>query len=133
MNNTKTLNVILWIVQVLLGGMYLMAGVMKSTTPMDALHQQMSWTLAVPDLMVRVIGISELLGGVGLLLPSLLRIRPSLTPLASLLLTLVQILALAFHVSRGEVNMLPVNIVMALLSTFVWWGRSKARPIQAKA
>ncbi len=132
-HSSKGLNIGLWIAQVVLAAMYLMAGVMKSTTPIEQLHATMPWTNLLPELMIRFIGISEFVGALGLLLPALLRIKPTLTPLAALGLTIIQGLAFALHFSQGEMNVLGVNIVFAALSTFIWWGRSKRAIIYPKS
>ncbi len=79
--NNKTLNIALWVAQVLLAAMFLMAGIMKATQPIEELSQSMTWVNDFSAGMVRFIGISELLGGIGLLLPALLRIKPIFTPL----------------------------------------------------
>jgi uncharacterized membrane protein YphA (DoxX/SURF4 family) len=106
-----------------------MAGLMKLSTPIEQLHQQMSWTLTVPTLLVRFIGASELAGAIGLILPAATRIQPRLTPLAAAGLVLVMILAAAFHISRGELVMLPINIFLGSLAAFVAWGRARKAPI----
>lgn len=75
---SKALHISLWIAQVILAAMFLMAGVMKSTQPIEQLGASMSWVNDFSAGMVGFIGISELLGGIGLLLPALLRIKLSL-------------------------------------------------------
>jgi putative oxidoreductase len=110
-----------------------MAGIMKSTHPVDALVQNgIQWASQVPVPLVRFIGLSELLGAVGLILPAATKIKPSLTPLAALGILTIMILAMAFHVSRGEPQMLPVNMVLGGLAAFVAWGRTKKVPIHPR-
>lgn len=82
--NNKTLNIALWVAQALLAAMFLMAGAMKSTQPIEELGKSMPWVNDFSVVFVRFIGISELLGGIGLLLPAFLRIKPFFTPLAAL-------------------------------------------------
>jgi hypothetical protein len=106
-----------------------MAGVMKTTMPIAELAKKMVWPGALPPAMVRFIGASELLGAIGLLLPSLTRIKPRLTPLAAAGLALIQILAMLFHLSRGEVWALPLNLTLGGLAAFVAWGRNNRAPI----
>jgi hypothetical protein len=72
-------------------------------------------------------------GGVGLLLPALTRIKPGLTVAAALGCTVLQALAIAFHISRGEVAMTPVNFTFLALSVFVLWGRGRKAPIPARS
>ena len=125
----RALNIALWVAQVLLAGMFLMAGVMKLTQPLDALGAQMPWVASVPAALVRFIGAAELAVALGLLLPSLTRIQPRLTVLAALGLIVVMVLASAFHLSRGEGAAVPMNLVLAAVAAFIAWGRSKAAPI----
>jgi putative oxidoreductase len=79
--------------------------------------------------LIRFIGVSELLGGLGLILPAASRIRPGLTPLAALGLTIIMVLALGYHVSRGEMSALPIVGALGGLTAFVAWGRAKKAPI----
>jgi putative oxidoreductase len=132
-NKNKALNISLWVAQVLLALMFLMAGIMKSTQPIEELSKSMAWVNDFSIGMVRFIGASELLGGIGLLLPSLLRIRPFLTPLAALGLFMVMVFAFIYHVSKGEYELLPVNSILGTIALFIVWGRYKKVPIQPKA
>lgn len=131
-SSSKVLHITLWIVQVLLGAMFIMAGGMKSFQPIPELAKMLPWAGAVPSGLVRFIGLSELLGGLGLLLPSLLRILPNLTPLAAWGLALIQVLAALFHISRGESSVIGMNLVLLLLAVFIAWGRTKKVPILTK-
>ncbi len=125
------MHILLWVVQVLLACAFGMAGVMKSTQPVDVLVQNgIAWAGQVPLLMLRFIGISELLGAIGLILPAATKIKPWLTPLAALGLLTIMILAMAFHLSRGEAQALPMNMVLGGLAAFVAWGRTKKAPIR---
>lgn len=120
----------LWGVQGLLGALFLMAGLMKSTQPVDALAAQMVWVTRVPAALVRFIGVSELLGAIGLVLPSALRIAPKLTPLAGAGLALVMLLAAGHHLSNGDgVGPVVINAVLGGLALFVAWGRLQLAPI----
>jgi len=121
----------LWIAQVLLASFFFMAGSMKAFQPMETLSAQLPIAAQVHEGFIRFIGIVELLGVVGLLLPSLLKIKPWLTPLAALGFAVVMLLAAVFHLSRGESPAVPMNIVLGLIALFTAWGRYK-RPIYAK-
>jgi putative oxidoreductase len=123
------LNIALWGAQILLAVMYGMAAYMKATQPLDQVAQQIAWVADVPAWLPRFIGTAEGLGALGLILPSLTRILPGLTPLAAAGLTLIQLLAMPFHLSRGEVSVLPINLVLLALSLFILWGRWKKAPI----
>jgi len=130
---SKALNIILWVLQVLLAAMFGMAGLTKLSQPADALTAMLPWVADVPLSLVRFIGLSELLGAVGLLLPALLRIKPALTALAAAGITVIMIAAAVFHASRGEITAVPVNLVIGTLAAVVAWGRAKKAPIQARA
>lgn len=137
--NTKTetpsrgLHLALWVAQVLLALAFLGAGWMKAFSPMEELVKNMDWARAMPEALVRFIGISELLGGGGLVLPAATRIKPGLTALAAALLVVVMVLAAIFHVTRGEiVPAVVVNAVMGGMAAFIAWGRGKAAPIQPR-
>jgi putative oxidoreductase len=125
------MNILLWLVQLVLAAAFGMAGFMKSTQPVDALVQAgIAWASQVPLPLVRFIGISELAGAIGLILPAATKIKPALTPLAALGLLTVMILAMTFHLSRGEGQALPINMVLGGLAAFVAWGRTKKVPIR---
>ncbi|MBD0257707.1 MAG: DoxX family protein [Cytophagales bacterium] len=131
-STSKALHVTLWIAQVLLAAMFLMAGFMKSTQPIAQLSATLPWASQAPVGLVRFIGISEVLGAVGLVLPALLRIKPGLTVWAAVGIAVVMVLALVFHVVRGEFSAIGINLFMGLLAAFVAWGRSRQAPIQPK-
>ena len=90
------------------------------------LADTLGWPAAVP---VRVIGIAEFLGGLGLILPAVTRIKPMLTPLAGVGLATVLVLATMFHISRGELGALPIPLILGDLAAFVAWGRVAKAPI----
>ncbi len=131
-SSSKALHITLWIAQVLLAGMFIMSGFMKISQPIDQLSQMLPWASQVPVGLVRFIGISELLGGLGLILPALLRIKPQLTALAAVGLATVMLFALLFHISKGEFSAIGMNLGIALIALFIAWGRTKKAPIQPK-
>lgn len=122
MDFLTSLNFWLWVAAALLAALYLMAGIMKGTQPIEKLAGQMKWPGEYPRL-TRFVGWAEVLGAIGLILPLLTGILAWLTPLAALCLVLVQILAIGFHLRRSEPQVLPVNIVLLALAIFVAWGR----------
>lgn len=128
---SKGLNIGLWATQIVLGAMFIMIGAMKTFTPIEQLAEGLPW-VAEQAALIRFIGVSELAGGLGLILPAALRIRPGLTPLAALGLLIIMILATGFHAMQGEWSSLPVNIVLGGLAAFVLWGRTKKAPIQPR-
>ena len=122
------INVVLWILQILLALLYLNAGFLKTFRPIQEIAPSIFWAPSLPELLVRFIGISELLGAIGLILPGALKIRPQLTTLAAGGLTLIMLLANLFHISRGEFFILPMTGVLFLLLAFVTYGRWKLSP-----
>ena len=119
----------LWIVQGLLAHLFLFAGGMKLVLPLEELTAQMP----LPGLFVRFIGVAEVLGALGLILPGLLRIRPGLTPLAAAGLVIIMIgatvLTLAGAVPGGGVAPTLIPLVVGLLSAFVAYGRWRLAPL----
>ena len=77
-------------------------------------------------------GTAELAGALGLLLPALTRIKPSLTPLAAAGLVTIMALASVFHATRGESGGIVVNLVLGSVAAFIAWGRYKKAPIAAR-
>jgi len=129
---SKAWNISLWAVQALLAALYAMAGVMKSTQPLDELVKTVTWAGGVPLPLVRFIGLAELAGALGLILPSLLRIQPKLTPWAGVGLATIMVLAVPFHIQRGELGVLAFPTVLGLLAAFVSYGRFLKAPIAAR-
>ena len=117
------MNIALWIVQGLLAVMFGMAGVMKTFQTAKA-KEQMPWAKNRSDAFVRFVGISELLGALGLILPLVTGILPWLTVFSAIGLALIQLLAIfTEHLPKKEYNVIPVNIVLLVLAVFVAFGR----------
>jgi uncharacterized membrane protein YphA (DoxX/SURF4 family) len=123
------MKVALWILQVLLAAVFLLAGGMKLTLPISDLAQQMQFVETVPAWLVRFIGIAEIIGAVGLIAPALLRIKPWLTPLAATGLGTVMAMAAGLHLARQEYMDIGVTGLFFGLLAFVAWGRWKLQPI----
>lgn len=130
--NYKAIHIVLWIAQGLLAIMFIMAGAMKASQPLEVLAESLPWVTTTPLGLVRFIGISELLGGLGLIIPSLFRFKPFLTVWAAIGLAIVMILAAIFHASRGEFSAIGVNVVIMAIFLFIAWGRSKKAIILPK-
>lgn len=124
----KGLNIGLWIVQGLLALTFIGTGVWKLMTPIPELAARLPWMGQVSPGFLYFTAIIDLLGGLGILLPSLTRIKPGLTVLAAIGCAIFQIGAIIFHIGRGEAANTPFNFLLVALSLFVAWGRwSKAR------
>jgi uncharacterized membrane protein YphA (DoxX/SURF4 family) len=116
------MNIALWIVQIVLALMFLMAGMTKPFQ-YDKAKASMPWVNDTSKGLVTFIGLPELLGAIGLILPSATGISPWLTPLAAAGLSVVMILAAVFHVKRSEQQAIVFNVVLLLFSAFVAYGR----------
>ena len=117
------MNTALWIAQGLLAAMYLMAGIIKTFQTAKA-KEQMPWAKERSDGFVRLVGTSELLGALGLILPLVTGILPWLTPLAAIGLIIIQLLAIfTEHLPKKEYNVIPINVVLLALAAFVVFGR----------
>ena len=125
----KPLRIGLWAVQLIAASIFIAAGLAKLTTPLPDLAKTIPWTADYSVVFVRFIGLVDLLGGLGLVLPAATRILPRLTVLAALGCVVLQVMAMAFHVSRGELDVLPLNAVLLSASAFVLWGRGRRLPI----
>jgi putative oxidoreductase len=128
---SKVWNISLWVAQILLAGMFLMVGIMKTFTPIEELAKMVPLAAEVPAL-IRFIGVSELAGAIGLILPAALRIRPQLTTIAAGALALVMVLAMIFHISKGEYAAIGTPMVLGILAAFIVFGRLNKAPISAR-
>ncbi|WP_112274567.1 DoxX family protein [Lentzea terrae] len=117
------MNIALWIVQGLLAALFLMAGITKSTQPREKLLKQMPWVDDFSMPVVRLIGVSELAAGLGLVLPAATGIAPVLTPLAAVGLVVIMLAAVVVHGRRKEMQGIVVNVVLLIAAAFVAWGR----------
>ncbi len=114
----------LWIVQGLLAFVFLFAGGIKLVLPLEKL----AGPVPLPGLLVRFLGVAEVLGALGLILPGLLRIRPALTPVAAAGLVIIMIGATVITLSGGDVALALIPLVVGLLSAFVAYGRRRLAP-----
>ncbi len=127
---SKGMNIGLWVAQVLVGLMFLSGAFMKLGTPIPELAKMMPWVGEVNPALVYFTGVVDGLGGIGILLPALTRIKPQLTVLAAIGCAALQVCAFVFHVSRGDpAAAFVTNVILFALAVFVAWGRSKRAPI----
>ena len=113
------MNIVVWIVQGLVALIFLAAGSMKAFTPLATLGKRMTWVNNVPAAFVRFLGIAEILGAIGLILPLATGIAPWLTVAAAIGLVIVMLSASIFHASRQEGSRIGMNIVLLLLALFI--------------
>ena len=117
----------LWTIQILLALLFLFAGGAKFVMPVDQMIKGMPAALASAAF-IHFIGVCEVLGGLGLVLPGLLGIKPGLTPLAAAGLTIIMIGATALSAPQG-VAMAIFPLVTGILTAFVAYGRWRIAPL----
>lgn len=127
------MNIALWIIQVLLALLFLFAGGTKLVIPPDVLMKMGSPNqIHLPGLFIQFIGVCEVLGGLGLILPGLLRIKPGLTPLAAAGLIIIMIGATVVTAMGDGFAMALPSLVVGLLAAFVAYGRWRLAPHRAR-
>ncbi|HKX29723.1 MAG TPA: DoxX family protein [Blastocatellia bacterium] len=114
------LNIALWAVQVLLALLFLFAGGSKLVMSIEQMQQG---PVHLPGAFLRFIGVAEALGGLGLILPQLLRIKPALTPLAAICLAIIMVGATVITLMSGPASMAVVPGVVGILLVFIAYGR----------
>jgi hypothetical protein len=129
MGNTKRIRALLWTAQVLLALAFLFAGGMKLVAPAELLKGP----VPLPVAFLRFIGACETLGAFGLILPSISRIKPWLTPLAASGLIIIMTGATIVTLIGGQVAPALVPFILGLLAAFVANGRSRIAPIAARS
>ncbi|MFG3702814.1 DoxX family protein [Micromonospora sp. NPDC047620] len=117
------MNMVLWATQALLALLFLVAGGLKVLRPPAALRGMMPWVEDVSRPTVIGIGVVELLGAIGLIVPGATGVAPFLTPLAASGFAVLMIGATATHLRRGEGRLIGGNLVVLLLAGFVAYGR----------
>jgi hypothetical protein len=122
------MTVALWIVQGLLALLFLFAGVMKFIMTVE----EMTKEIPLPGAFLRFIGVAEILGALGLILPGLLRIKPGLTPLAATGLAVIMVGATVLTLTTATVAMALMPLVVGILTVFVAYGRWRLAPREAR-
>ena len=122
---TRKSDIALWVVQGLLAALFLFAGGMKLVMPLDAMK---GGPVELPGLLFRFIGVVEVLGGVGLILPQALRIKQFLTPLAAAGLVIIMIGATTIMLATAGVAAALMPFVVGVLAATVAYGRWQGAP-----
>lgn len=123
--SSKAMNIILWIAQVFVAAGFIWIATIKLFQPIEKIAAMWPWTGEAPSLMVRLLGVVDLLGGLGLILPTLLRIKPRLTAFTAIAIIVLMVCASIFHIARGEGAVIGFNIFVAVIAAFIAWGRMK--------
>jgi uncharacterized membrane protein YphA (DoxX/SURF4 family) len=118
------MNLALWIIAIVLAVAFAASGLMKQFVPKDKLVTSgQGWAQDFSATSIRLIGVAEILGAIGLVLPAAVHIAPILVPLAAVGLVLVMVGAVVVHARRNEPMNIAVNVVLIALAAFVAWGR----------
>ncbi len=120
---------LLWTLQILLAALFLFAGGMKLVLPIAELTRQSS----LSGTFLRFIGVVEVLGGIGLVVPGLTRIRPSLTVAAAVGLLIVMAGAVVITLQTGPATSALFPLLVGVLLAFVAWGRFRLAPLGAES
>lgn len=123
------MNVFLWIVQAVLAALFALSGLVKLLQPKEKLAPKLPWVEDFSTPTVRFIGVVELLGAIGLIVPAATGIAPILTPVAATGLAIFMVLAAATHLRRREPAGVVVNAVLLALAALVAWGRFGPYPL----
>jgi uncharacterized membrane protein YphA (DoxX/SURF4 family) len=121
------MNIALWIVQALLAALFLFAGGSKFVMSVEEMTKQMP---SMPGWFLHFIGVVEILGALGLVLPGIFRVRPGLTPLSAAGLAIVMIGAVVITVMTADVTMALLPLVVGILCAFVAYGRWRLAPLK---
>jgi len=125
----RKLNVVLWIIQGLLAFLFLFAGGVKLILPIAAMAKQ----VALPGWFLRFIGVAEVLGGIGLILPGITRIRTGLTVLAACGLVIIMIGATWITAAEESIRSALFPLTVGLFAAFVGYARSRLAPLRESA
>ncbi|MCF2446980.1 DoxX family protein [Dyadobacter sp. CY345] len=128
----KLINFALWIAQILLAASLVWSFFMKLFQPIEQLSLMWPWAGQVSPVLITLTGIVDLCAAVGLIFPSVLRIRPRFTPIAAVGIILLMVCASIFHILRGETSVIGFNVIFAFIAAFIAWGRFKKIPIPTK-
>ena len=120
---SRLLGAALWLAQLLLAAAFLLVGYTHAFSPIAVAVARAPWAASLPVPLIRFIGVVELAGALGVILPAATRIQPRLTPLAAAGLATIMVLAIPFHLMRGEMKEIAINLVLGALGAFVAWGR----------
>ncbi|UPO77210.1 MULTISPECIES: DoxX family protein [Arthrobacter] len=115
--------VFLWVAEIVMALLYFGLGVMRLVQPYPKLVRVLRWPADFPAWAVKLIGVAEILGAVGLLLPAATDVAPVLTPIAASALAVMMALAVAVHLRRGERHRVALPAILGLVNVFVAIGR----------
>jgi hypothetical protein len=122
---SKVFNISLWIIQGLLSVSLVWGASMKLFQPIEKLALMWPWAGQISESLVKLTGIIDLLGSIGIVAPTLFKIKLRLTIIAAWAIVLLMICASVFHILRGEASLIGANIIFAIMAGFLAWGRAR--------
>lgn len=124
---SKTLNISLWSTQIILALGFFSGTYLKVFTSIESLSEIFPWAGEIPPAMVRITGIVDFIGGLGLILPLFPKVGNRSAGYAGIGIIALMICASIFHISRGESSDIAPNIIFMIISIFIVWGRLKKK------
>jgi hypothetical protein len=122
--HSKTVLIMLWTSQIILSVCFIWGASMKLFLSIKELSMMWPWVGEVPFAMIKGTGIIDLLAGIGIVVPSFIQ-KSRLVWLTAIGIIILMFSAGIFHICRGEVSQISINVFLAILATFVVWGRKK--------
>jgi uncharacterized membrane protein YphA (DoxX/SURF4 family) len=118
------MNIVLWVLQAALAAVFLSAGLPKIAKPKEELVASMGkWVNSFPAMGVKLLGLVEVLGAIGLIVPPLAGVAPALSPVAAVGIIVIMLGAIVAHARESAGSKIAMNVVLAVLAAVVAWGR----------
>ena len=122
------MNIALWIVAGIFGVAYVAGGIVKLTMSYEKYAAKLGWPGDFTPGNVRFMGVVEILGGIGLVLPGLVGVAPVLVPVAASCMALYMAGAITERLRRGEYKELLGDLLFLAAMVFIAWGRFAIEP-----
>lgn len=114
---------LLWTLQITVAVILLISGYTKVFLPHEQVAEAAEWTGAYTEIFVRYIGVLDILGGLGLILPGLLNIYPRITGYTALGIAILMVAAMVLHIDRYEFGAIWINIFILIAGVIIAYGR----------
>jgi len=121
--HSKSVIIALWVTQIILAVCFIWGAAMKLFLPIEKLSAMWPWAGEISPVLVRTTGVLDLLAGIGIIIPTIFRIYSKIVTLTAIGIIILMFSASIFHICRGEVSQIGINIFIAVLAIFVFWGR----------
>ena len=121
--HSKSVIIALWVTQIILAVCFIWGAAMKLFLPIEKLSAMWSWAGEISPVLVRTTGVLDLLAGIGIIIPTIFRIYSKIVTLTAIGIIILMFSASIFHICRGEASQIGINIFIAVLAIFVFWGR----------